>query len=95
METRTIYYKFADGSIAERVITGAVEDVLPPEGAEEISEEEYRAALAAIEAANEQQRQEQEAEQQARMKADYEALRAVGVPEETARRLTGYMGPDA
>lgn len=95
MDTRTIYYKYADGSVAERVITGNGDEVPPPDGAEEISEEDYRAAFAAIEAANELEGQEQEAQHQARVKADYEALRAVGVPEDTARRLTGYTGPDS
>lgn len=94
MEEKTIYYRFPDGSVAERIVTGGDGDVTPPEGAVEITEEEYRAALAAIEEQIEQERQAQREAEQARIKADYEALRALGVPEETARRLTGYTGPD-
>ncbi|MEU5834456.1 hypothetical protein ABZ820_12400 [Streptomyces diacarni] len=94
VEEKTIYYRFPNGSVAERTVTGGADEVTPPEGAVEISEEEYRAALAAIEEANEQRRQEQEAEAEAQRKADYEALRALGLPEETARRITGYTGPD-
>ncbi|MFF5668782.1 hypothetical protein ACFY8S_01375 [Streptomyces hygroscopicus] len=94
MEETTIYYRFPDGSVAERIITGGDGAVPPPGGAVEITEEEYRAALAAIEEQIEQERQEQQEAEQARIKADYDALRALGVPEETARRLTGYTGPD-
>lgn len=95
METETtLYYRFPDGSVAMRTITGGDGTALPPLGATEITEEEYRAAYADLVERHRQQREEQEREEQERSQADYFALRAVGVPEETARRLTGYTGPD-
>ncbi|MEU8870423.1 hypothetical protein AB0D24_04520 [Streptomyces javensis] len=94
MDETTIYYRYDNGSVAKRVVAGAGEDIPVPDGATVITEEEYTAALAAIEEANEAQRQEEEAQHQAQVRADYDALRALGVPEETARRLTGYTGPD-
>lgn len=92
MEKTTIYYQYEDGSVAHRVTTGGAKPATP-EGATEISEEEYRAALAAIEDANRERAEERRAEEQARAKADYEALLAAGIPEETARRMSGYTGP--
>lgn len=92
MEETTIYYQFENGSVAERTVTGSGA-VTPPEGATEVTEEEYRTARVAIEEANGQRRQERQAEERAQMKADYDALRALGVPVDTARRLTGFSGP--
>ena len=94
MEETTIHYQFENGSVAERVISGGTGDASPPVGASEITKEQYDAALAVIKEANEQQEAEERAAEQARIGADYEALRALGVPEDTARRLTGYTGPD-
>lgn len=88
----TRYYRFADGSIEAVEITGERGDHIPPEGATEITEEEYESTLADIRAAREARRAQQQQEDEARTRADYEALRSLGVPEGTARRLSGYMG---
>lgn len=92
MEETTIYYQFPDGSVAERTVSGGTGDVEPPEGAVEITKEEYEAALAVIEEERERKRQEEKDAAEARAREDYEALRALGVPEETARRMSGYTG---
>ena len=89
---RTIYYRFADGSVAEKVVTVPAEDtvVTPPEGATEITKEQYDTELAAIEAANAAALAETQAADRARQREDYEALLAAGIPEATARRMSGY-----
>lgn len=93
MEETVIYYQFGDGSVAERVVTGGTGTPTPPDGAVEITEAEYQAALATIVDENQQGRDDLEEEEQARAKGDYDALIALGMPEETARRLSGYRGP--
>lgn len=94
MEETTIYYQWPDGAVAERTVSGGAETVTPPEGAVEITEEEYRAALATMEEEREREREKQKETEDAAIREDYEALRALGVPEETARRLSGYTGTD-
>lgn len=63
-----------------------------PTGCTEITEQAYNTELAALEASNAQTIADLEAADQANAKADYDALRAMNVPEATARRLSRYEG---
>lgn len=89
------YYSFPDGSVAERVVT--TDDpgkVIPvPDGATEITADEYAARLAQIQAANEQQQADTQAAEAAAKKAAYDELRAAGISDAVARTLSGYQGP--
>ncbi|MFE6494838.1 hypothetical protein [Streptomyces sp. NPDC057748] len=69
-------------------------DPPPPAGAVEITEAEYNAGVAAIEAANAAKvAEEEEAAAQERARLDCEALIAAGIPPETAARMSGYNPP--
>ncbi|MFI9418092.1 hypothetical protein [Streptomyces werraensis] len=89
------YFRTADGVLASRKTTADAEEPQPlPEGATALTEEEYETALAAVEEARQQHAEELIATDRANQLADYTALRTSGIPEATARRLTGYEGPD-
>ena len=92
----TLYLKYpATGSVSELETSAAEDEDVPlPEGAELISAEEYAQALAAIQEANARLVAEQEQQINAAAKEDYEALLAQGIPEATARRLSGYIPPE-
>ncbi|MBA9005908.1 hypothetical protein [Thermomonospora cellulosilytica] len=99
----TVYYRNPDGSVGQVTVerpdwTGEPPGDEPPyqlpPGAVEITREEYEQTLADIQAAIEEQRRQVAEAEAARAKADYEALRAAGIPEEIARRLSGYTPPD-
>jgi len=89
-ETLTQHYRLPGGVLAMRSVTGM--DLPPlPKGAKAVTPEEYEAELSDLKGKKEAQQAQQAAEDQARMRGDYDALRALGVPEETASRLTGYV----
>lgn len=93
---RTVYYRYPDGSVEVVTVTvgGDDESPAPPEGAVEIDRQTYEAELAAIEAAREERRRRQADQEQVQQLADYQALTAAGIPEATARRMSGYTGDD-
>jgi hypothetical protein len=89
----TLYYRTAAGVLASRAVSGEdVEEPTLPDGATPLTEEAYTAALADVQAARDAYAEELTAQAEANQLADYEALRASGIPEATARRLTGYTG---
>lgn len=88
----TIYYRMANGAVSERVVEGVEGPIAPPPGATEITAEEYQQGLAEWEAAREARRAEVQAAEAAEAKQAYEDLIAAGIPEATARRLSGYVG---
>lgn len=91
---RTFYYRHEGGGYSTRTVV--VEDgteVPPPAGAVEISQSEYRDGVAAVESAHAEYVAGLEEADEVRARADYEALIAAGIPEETARRMSGYR-PD-
>jgi hypothetical protein len=90
----TLYLRYADGSVAQMVNTTPADDIPVPDGAEVITAEEYATAKAAITEANAARAAQLEQELQTKARADYDALVAVGVPQETAARLSGYTPPD-
>ena len=87
--TTTRYYQLADGRLREVTTLGDM-DVPTPEGAVGLSLEEYQAALAVIEAEQASAEAAVQAAERAEAKATYLALVAVNLPDEVAKRLSGY-----
>jgi hypothetical protein len=88
-ETVRLYFRRPDGAVTE-VTTTRPENVIPPEGAVQITAEEYEAALSALREANEAYLAEQREADKARTLADYRVLRGLGVPHDSALRMSGY-----
>lgn len=93
MADTTLYYRTAEGALVSRTVTGEGEPVVP-DGATVLTPEEHAAELVDIEAQREAHAQELTDADAAAALEDYSALRAAGIPEVSARRLTGYTGPD-
>jgi hypothetical protein len=92
VDETTYYYRHDNGGYEVVTVTGDAEYV-PPAGAVEISQAEYEAGVAAVAAHNDAHLADlRDADRQTAL-ADYQALIAAGIPEETARRLSGYT-PD-
>lgn len=91
----TLYIRHANGAVSKVTTNQDRDSVHVPEGAKLITAKAYAKEHAAITAANEKYlgalRQAEE-EQQA---GDYAALRAAGIPDGTARRLTGHAPAEA
>lgn len=90
-----VYVLYDDGTPEKQSYTGAPEDFEPvlSKPGKIVTEAQYLARVAQIEAANAAHEAELREQELAAIKADYEALRAAGIPETTARRITGYTGP--
>lgn len=91
----TAYYQHEDGSVSRRVArvpAGQQDSVQPPPGAQVIDEATYEQLLTQLTEASEQARQQAAQEQDAQRHTDYQALLALGLGEDTARRLSGYTG---
>lgn len=67
----------------------------PPAGAVVIDKAEYDTIHSEIKAAVAEKREAVEAEDTERTRGDYEALLGAGLPEATARRLSGFQGEGA
>lgn len=90
----SLYYRIADGALVARAAAGGdVTEPELPEGATRLSEGEYQTALADVRAQRQEHAADVAAAEQQSQQADYEALRALNVPEATARRLSGYTSP--
>jgi hypothetical protein len=93
--TETLYAILDNGSVyATSWEAGQPGNQSLPSPGRVVTQGEYQARLDEINAANAQRNAQDEAQQQAAAKDDYEALLAAGLREATARRLTGYTGPD-
>ncbi|MGW0086553.1 hypothetical protein [Streptomyces sp. NPDC003393] len=90
--TTTVYFQLANGAVGR--LETEREDPDLPEGAELITQEEYEAAKAALEEAHAEHVASMEQELQEQAGTDYAALVGLGLPEETARRLSGYTPPE-
>ncbi|MGA5202808.1 hypothetical protein [Streptomyces variegatus] len=91
----TLHYRTAGGVLASRTVTGDDPQAPQlPEGATPLTEAEYADALADVQAQHAAHVQQLTQEAETNQSADYEALRAAGIPEATARRLSGYTGTD-
>lgn len=88
-DSDTFYIIYDDGSVEAQTLVG--EPVLSKPG-RIAGEIEYNQRLAAIEEHNSIYMEEIHAAEQAALKTDYDALIAAGIPEVTARRITGYNG---
>ncbi|WP_406177948.1 hypothetical protein [Streptomyces canus] len=89
-QTTTSYYQLPDGGLRAVTVSEGV-DVSVPDDAVGVSEEEYEAALAAMEEQRAQEEAERQAVQQAEERTAYVALAAL-LPDAVARRLSGYTG---
>lgn len=85
----TFYYKYPDESVGVRTVVG-VEEVTHPPGVTLITAEDYQTRLAEIEAQRQADEAATRASEQSQRAEDYEALLAAGIPEATARRLSGH-----
>lgn len=90
MTESTQHYRTADGALAARTVTGMELPELP-EGATPLTPKQYDTELKRVKAKQEEHKERLAAEDQERMRGDYDALRALGVPESTASRLTGFL----
>lgn len=88
-ETLTQHYRLEGGILAVRTVTGTALPELP-DGATLVTPEEYAIQLAELQAQKQAHRTRLDEQDQERMRGDYDALRELGVPVETASRLTGY-----
>lgn len=92
-ETAEYFAILDDGSVRRMTVTNGTEPVLSKPG-RWVTEEEYKERLAEIQTVRDRARADQEAQDRARTWEDYQALRAAGVPEASARRMSGYKGED-
>lgn len=91
MEAAEVFYRLEDGGLIARNVSGsAAADLELPAGATRLSKSTYERALAGVRAQRETYATDTRAADQAAKQGDYEALVALKVPEDTARRLTGY-----
>ena len=93
-EPVVFYVIYEDGSVEVLTVTGDpdAEPVLSKPG-RIASKIEYDQYLAVLEEQHAIYLAEIAAREQQVLKADYDALIAAGIPEATARRITGYTGP--
>jgi hypothetical protein len=88
-----MYLVFPDGSfrgISSTPQPGTRQRV--PDGATEITRDQYVALAERARVATAAYQDELRAADAVRQRADYDALRAVNLPDELARRLSGYGG---
>ncbi|GAA2685500.1 hypothetical protein [Nonomuraea recticatena] len=86
----TRWWALPNGGVVEGVDAGG--ELQPPEGAVEISREEYEQRLAVLKSEHAAYVDGLRAEDERRTREDFDALRAAGIPEATARRMSGYTG---
>ncbi|MFM9590691.1 hypothetical protein ACKI16_29315 [Streptomyces scabiei] len=91
-DTTTHFVLYDDGSTGQIIVTGEEEPVLGKPG-RFTSEEEYRARLGELTAGHAERSAGLLADDEDRTSGDYQALRGAGIPDGTARRLTGWAGP--
>ncbi|MFI2300190.1 hypothetical protein ACH5AL_15305 [Actinacidiphila glaucinigra] len=89
----TYWALYEDGSAGLIKSTTGEEPVLTKPG-RLVDEAEYTSRAEELKAANEAYVAQLQAEDEQRTREDYLALRAAGVPEATARRMSGYTGPE-
>ncbi|HLL36317.1 MAG TPA: hypothetical protein VK545_21095 [Streptomyces sp.] len=92
-EERTYWVIYDDGSTGQITATGESEPDLTRPG-RLVTQEEYEARLEEIRAARAAHLEELLEAEAAQQLAEYRDLRAAGIPDATARRLSGYTGPD-
>jgi hypothetical protein len=88
----TYYVIYDDGSIGRIVSSNGEQPPLSKPG-RFVTEAEYQTRADELEAEHAEHIAEMQAADEARAREDYEALIAAGIPEATARRMSGYTGP--
>lgn len=92
MEAAEHFYRLAGGGLIARTVSGTVAaDPEIPQGATRLSKSAYERALVDVRTERATHADEVRAADDATRRGDYEALVALHVPEDTARRLTGYV----
>lgn len=90
MQEHVRYYRTPGGAIGE--IRESHPGSTPlPDGADELTAEEHATAIQQWQADKDAHIADLRAADAARQQEDYEALRAAGLPEATARRLSGFQ----
>jgi predicted flap endonuclease-1-like 5' DNA nuclease len=94
-ETTTVrFYRNADGTVTRLGGINYTPPTREDEGAEEITETEFEAAVEAHRAEQQQRARDQAAADQAAAKGAYDVLRLLpGITAAVASRLTGYQPP--
>lgn len=90
-EGTTYYVLYEDGSTGEIAVTGEEEPPLAKPG-RFVPEKEYRARLGEMKAERAAHVAGLLVADEDRTRTDFEALTAAGIPEGTARRLSGWDG---
>lgn len=92
--TLTTWYAIYDSGKVERISArgDGPQPVLAGPG-RYVTLSEYNAAVAAVQSTVATARANRDATQNTNLKADYDALRALGVSDASARRMSGYTGP--
>lgn len=96
MADQQIYFKRDDGALGSLTVSGdGAAGPKLPEGAALLSKAAYTRALTGIERGREAHRETVRVQEAAQVRDDYAALRGAGIPEGTARRLSGHAGEDS
>lgn len=86
----TVYYRHGK-SVGQRTATNRGDGPTAlPDGAEEISHAAYLDEVAVLAAARDEHRAEMREAAREASRADYDALIAAGLPEASARRMSGH-----
>ncbi|WP_019548637.1 hypothetical protein [Streptomyces sulphureus] len=95
MMKKTIYYRRSDGALGTRTIEQSHGDKVSiplPDGASELSAEEYTQEAARRAAAAARRAEDAAEAATTEQREAYEALIAAGLPEGPARRISGWRG---
>jgi hypothetical protein len=91
-ETVTRFVRFPDGTLGRITVTEGLEPVLP-DGAKLVTQEVYEELRAQMKDQHQARIGELLAVEKESRRTQYEDLRAAGIPEATARALSGHGGP--
>ncbi|WP_037870683.1 hypothetical protein [Streptomyces sp. SPB074] len=90
-ESRTFWVLYEDGSAGRiQAVTGGDAPPVLAKPGRVVTEEEHTAYVAKLATRRDTHLAEERSRAQARCQEDYEALRTAGVPEATARRMSGH-----
>jgi len=81
------YFQHPGGAVSELTAT---EPVIMPEGTREITAKTYERKLSELQTKAQDQAAQLDKEGLRQRQSDYEALKALGLPEESARRMSQY-----
>lgn len=93
-EAAVFHVVYDDGTIGRIEATGSGEQPPLSRPGRLVDEAEYQTHIAVLERMRDEHLAELDAAQQAQSRTDFHALTLLGLPAETARRLTGYTESD-